>query len=352
MGAVVAWVARDSRRIGARAAAALAVALLALVSACAGAPLPHTVKPAKRQVSTVPTPTAASRAAAAELGIPGSYQVGRREVTFTEPGHIGPTGENLGARVLVTVVRYPVALGSDREAVRGPFPLVLFAPGFMQCGGPYSDLLQAWASAGYVVATVNFPRTDCSVGTAADEADLVNQPADMSYVLTRLLALNTQARGWFSGLVNRGQIGVTGQSDGGDTVAALAANACCADHRVRAVAVLSGAEWPPMPGRYFSRQAPPMLFVQGTADTINPPWMSLQLYRADTVGTRYYLDLFGADHTGPYWGTNPVERLVVRVTVAFLDRYVLGQAGALAVMARDGNVAGTTALVSDGRLPP
>ena len=152
--------------------------------------------------------------------------------------------------------------------------------------------------------------------------------------------------------MNRGQIGVTGQSDGGDTVAALAANACCTDHRVRAVAVLSGAEWPPMPGRYFPRQAPPMLFVQGTADTINPPWMSLQLYQADTVGLRYYLDLFGANHTGPYWGTNPVEQLVVRVTVAFLDRYVLGQAGALAVMARDGNVAGAAALVSDGRLPP
>ena len=273
-------------------------------------------------------------------------------MTFTEPGHIGSAGENLGARVLVTVVRYPVALRSDGHAVRGPFPLVLFAPGFMQCGGPYSDLLQAWASAGYVVATVNFPRTDCSVGTAADEADLVNQPADMSYVLTRLLALNTQARGWFSGLVNRNQIGVTGQSDGGDTVAALAANACCTDHRVRAVAVLSGAEWPPMPGRYFPRQAPPMLFVQGTADTINPPGMSLQLYRADMGGTRYYLDLFGANHTGPYWGTNPVEQLVARVTVAFLDRYVLGQAGALAVMARYGNVAGAAALVSDGRLPP
>jgi fermentation-respiration switch protein FrsA (DUF1100 family) len=98
--------------------------------------------------------------------------------------------------------------------------------------------------------------------------------------------------------------------------------------------VLSGAEWPAMSGRYFPNQAPPMLFVQGTADTINPPWMSLQLYQADSAGIRYYLDLFGANHTGPYWGTNPWEHLVVRVTVAFLDRYVLGQVAALAVMAR------------------
>jgi fermentation-respiration switch protein FrsA (DUF1100 family) len=243
-------------------------------------------------------------------------------------------------------------LSGPGRRIHGPFPVLLFAPGFMQCGGPYSDLLRAWAGAGYAVVTVNFPRTDCSVGTAADEADLVNQPADMSYVLTRLLALSAQPAGVFSGLLNRDQIAVTGQSDGGDTVAALAGNSCCTDHRIRAVAVLSGAEWPPMPGRYFPDRAPPILFVQGSADTINPPWMSLQLYQADASGTRYYLDLFGANHTVPYWGTNPVEQLVVRVTLAFLDRYVLGQAGALAVMARDGDVAGAATLVSDGRLPP
>ena len=124
---------------------------------------------------------------------------------------------------------------------------MLFAPGFMQCGGPYSDLLRAWASAGYVVAVVNFPRTDCRVGAAAYEPDLVNQPADMSYVLSRLLALNAQPHGAFSGLLNRDEIAAAGQSDGGDTVAALAANACCTDHRLKGVAVLSGAEWPPMP---------------------------------------------------------------------------------------------------------
>lgn len=273
-------------------------------------------------------------------------------MVFTEGPHTGVTGQYLGARNLVTMVRYPEALRNDQGTVRGPFPLLLFAPGFMQCGGPYSDLLQAWASAGYVVVTVNFPRTDCAVGAAADEADLVNQPADMSYVLSRLLALNTQPDNWFSGLVRSDEVAVTGQSDGGDTAAALAGNSCCADHRLRAVAVLSGAEWPAMPGRYFSSKAPPALFVQGTADTVNPPWTSLQLYQADTGDTRYYLDLFGANHTVPYWGTNSVEQLVARMTIAFFDRYVLGQKGELAVMTRDGNVAGAAALVSNGQPPP
>jgi dienelactone hydrolase len=287
------------------------------------------------------------------MGLAGYYQVGQRQVTFVEPGHVGPAGQYLGPRVLVTGIWYPLAQRpAGSRAAAGPFPLIVFAPGFMQCGSPYSDLLRAWASAGYVVAVVNFPRTDCRVGTAAYEPDLVNQPADMSYVLSRLLALNAQAHGVFSGLLNRDEIAAAGQSDGGDTVAALAANTCCTDRRLKGVAVLSGAEWPPMPGRYFPRGAPPMMFVQGTADTINPPWTSLQLYRADRAAARYYLDLFGANHMIPYIGTNPVEQLVARVTLAFFGRYVLGQTGALAAMTRDGNVSGTAALVSGGQLPP
>jgi hypothetical protein len=220
----------------------------------------------------------------------------------------------------------------------------------MQCGGPYSDLLDSWTRAGYVVAVVDFPRTDCLVGAAADEADLVNQPGDMSYVLGRLLALSARPGGTFSGLLNPRQVAAAGQSDGGDTVAALAASTCCTDRRLTAVAVLSGAEWPPMPGRYSFTGAPPMLFTQGTADTVNPPWTSVQLYRADRAQARYYLDLSGADHTTPYWGSNPMERLVSRVTLDFFDQYVLGQTAARAAMWRAGNASGVAALLSGGRL--
>jgi dienelactone hydrolase len=274
-------------------------------------------------------------------------------VVFTEPAQAGVGGRRLGTRQLATLVRYPLArpVRAGRPA-RGRFPLLVFAPGFMQCAGPYSDLLQTWASAGYVVAAVDFPRTDCRVGAAADEADLVNQPADMSYVISGLLALSARPHGIFSGLLDSSEVAVAGQSDGGDTVAALAANACCADRRLVAAAVLSGAEWPPMPGRYFAHRAPPMLFVQGSADTVNPPWTSVQLYHADPGRARFYLDLFGATHTVPYVGTNRVERLVTRVTLAFFNRYVLRLPGAAAAMSRYGNVRGKAHLASAGRPPP
>jgi predicted dienelactone hydrolase len=305
-------------------------------------PPPKSATPSARTTTSAPRPTAA-------VGIAGRYQIGERRLTFVEPPHNGPAGQHLGQRTLATAIWYPLA-GSHPAA--GPLPLLMFAPGFMQCSGPYSALLRAWASAGYVVAAVNFPRTSCHSGDGAYEPDLVNQPRDVTYALSRLLALSARPHDPFSGLLDRHEIGATGQSDGGDTVAALAANGCCTDPRLTAVAVLSGAEWPPMPGRYFPRgsRTPPMLFVQGSADTINPPWTSLQLYRADSARARYYLDLLGADHMTPYTTANPVERLTARVTLAFFNRYLLGQAGALAAMTRAGNVRGMAVLAS-GRQP-
>ncbi len=356
----------DARPVAVAKTIAVVLAALALVSACAGRPQPQAAAgegsdPGQPTASSPGHPaasspghlTATSPGQAAAIGSAGAYPVGHQQMTFTEPAHVGPSGQHLAQRMLLTVIWYPLAQPpAALQPARGPFPLLVFAPGFMQCGYRYSGLLRAWAGAGYVVAVVNFPRTDCRVGAAAYEPDLVNQPQDMSYVLTMLLALSAQPGDLLSGLLNRHEIAAVGQSDGGDTVAALAANACCTDHRFATVAVLAGAEWPPMPGPYFAHGAPPMLFVQGTADTINPPWTSLQLYRADRTRARYYLDLFGADHIVPYMGTDPLEQLVVRVTLAFFDRYVLGQAGALATMTADGNVSGVAALVSGGQPVP
>jgi fermentation-respiration switch protein FrsA (DUF1100 family) len=107
-----------------------------------------------------------------------------------------------------------------------------------------------------------------------------------------------------------------------------------------------------MPGTYFGGGAPPMLFVQGSADTINPPWTSLQLYRADSADPRYYLDLFGADHMIPYAGDNAVEGLVARVTLAFFARYVLGDKGGVTAMTQAGDRSGISVVVSGAQLPP
>jgi dienelactone hydrolase len=200
------------------------------------------------------------------------------------------------------------------------------------------------------VAAVEFPLTNCHAAEP-DESDVANQPADMAFVTRRLLSLSARPRDSLTGLISASRVGVAGHSDGGDTVAAMAAASCCRFPGLRAVIVLAGAEWPPLPGTWFSAPAPPMLFVQGTADTWNPPTASVQLYRADTTGTRYYLELFGADHFSPYEGARTPEPIVERVTIDFLDRYLAGQTSDQEVMRRAARVRGVSELVSGGRMP-
>lgn len=346
---------RRIRVIFASEVIAVILATLMVLAAFGCSPQGDETIPTKRATPTRPAadPSTTAPATAAPMGTAGTYQVGERQKAFDEPAHTGPTGEYLDQRTLETAIYYPLAQSSaSPQPASGRFPLLLFGPGFMNCSDTYEHLLETWVSAGYVVAAVNFPRTNCNLGTAAYRPDLVNQPGDMSYVLSKLLSLSAQPGNVLSGLLNPNQIAAAGHSDGGDTVAALAANTCCRDHRLKAVAVLSGAEWPAMPGKYFSHGAPPMLFTQGSADTINPPSASLTLYQADGDGDRYYFDLFGASHSTPYAGTNRTEHLAARVTLAFFDRYVLGQTGALATMMQDGNVSGIAALVSGDQLPP
>jgi predicted dienelactone hydrolase len=339
------------------AAGRLGVALLGVALLGAGAAgcsdtgqaAAHTVAPGAQPTATQASPQ--HRPPKPPIGIIGTYQVGMARLRLAEGAHAGPGGGQVGPRALPTLVRFPVTpVGGGADG--GPFPLIVFAPGYLQCGGVYRDLLHAWASAGYVVAVVTFPRTNCDLGAGADEADLVNQPADVSYAISRLTALSARRRGALAGLIDPARIAVAGHSDGGDTVAAVAADTCCADHRIAAAIVLAGAEWPPLQGRYFPAPSPPMLFVQGSADPINPPGASLQLYEADSTGPRYYLDVLGAGHLTPYEGDTAQERMVAKVTTEFLDRYVAGQRAARAAIARAGDVPGLAVLVRGGRLPP
>ncbi len=75
-------------------------------------------------------------------------------MTFTYPAHRA-AGALLAPRALVTTF-VPLAQGWTSKPATVPFPLILFAPGYQQCAAAYGDILQTWASAGYVVAAVTF----------------------------------------------------------------------------------------------------------------------------------------------------------------------------------------------------
>jgi len=257
-------------------------------------------------------------------------------------------------RTLVTYVRYPAlgaATGVDlpntpAATAAGPFPLVIFGHGFAVTPALYARMLQAWTRAGYVVAAPVFPRENANAPEGPDESDLVNQPGDMSFVISRLLALTRSRSGPLSGLIDPTRIAVTGQSDGGDTALAVAYNRRYRDPRVRAAVILSGAEIPGAVGFTFPPGSPPLLAAQGTADTVNPP-SATRVFFAAARRPKYLLTLIGGEHLPPYSDQEPQLAIVDRVTIAFLDDYLKHERDALQRLVALGTVPGTAALLAD-----
>jgi dienelactone hydrolase len=266
------------------------------------------------------------------------FSVGVRVLTFVDPSRtVTYPGQGPQPRRLVTIVRYPRA--------RGTFPLVIFGHGFAVTPQIYAPLLQAWARAGYVVAAPIFPLGNANAPGGPNETDLVNQPQDMSFVITQMLALSQDARDPFAGLIDGRQVAVSGQSDGGDTALSAAYNTQFLDRRIRAAVILSGAEIP-VGGYNFPAPSPPLLATQGLADPINPPVLTYTFFNA-APAPKFLLTLPGASHLGPYTGAEPQLDIVERVTIAFLDRYLKGDQGALTRLVRAAYAPGVAALQED-----
>jgi dienelactone hydrolase len=237
-----------------------------------------------------------------------------------------------GPRVLVTYVRIPTR-------GRAPFPLVVFAHGFALTPAVYAPLLDAWARAGYVVAAPVFPVENANAPGGPDQQDLVNEPADMSFVTSRL----TAPTGSLRGLVDRTRIAFAGQSDGAVTALAASYDRRYLDRRVDAAVILSGAALSgfagPAPG------SPPLLAVQGTSDPINSPSTTAAYFRL-MRRPKFLLWLVGATHLPPYTTDDGWAAVVDRATTAFLDHYLRG--GPLRPLLADGTQSGLARIVSDG----
>ena len=237
-------------------------------------------------------------------------------------------------RSIDTTVRYPAA--------GGPYPLIVFGHGFALTPETYSALLHAWMRVGYVVAAPWFPLERADAPGGPTQADLVNEPRDVSFAISRLLALAARPGGVLEGRIDPSRIAVAGHSDGGVTALAVAYDRRFRDQRIRAAIVLSGAALPGMGP--FPRRGPPLLAVQGTADRINTPATTAYFFRL-ARRPKFLLWLLGASHRPPYTGQEPQLAIVERATAAFLDHYLKSQP--LRAFDRAAQRPGLTRLVAD-----
>jgi len=303
--------------------------------------VPGPVAPAG-SASAIPAAAASPTPAPAVLHT-GPWRVGVVTAHFVDPSRPAParTGGGNG-RVLDTVIEYPIegdpaappAPGGPAPAAGGPFPLVVFVHGFDVTPTTYAALTEAWARAGYVVASPAFPG-EVGGQDGATEDDLPNEPADVRFVISAM----TAAGGPVRSAVDASRIAVAGHSDGGEVAAGVGLDRCCADPRVRATIVMSGAELGIPGGGYAGVAHAPALVIQSDGDEVNDPANAVQLYN-DSPGQMWYLDLVGGRHLEPFLGTDPHWAIVPAVTTDFLDLELKGGAGRLTRFERDAIVPG------------
>lgn len=230
---------------------------------------------------------------------PAGLDVTSTTVTFEDTSRTtsargGP--QSSPSRELETTIWYP----SEGE---GPFPLVLFSHGYQATPEDYVELIGSWAATGMVVAAPRFPLT--ASGTPEIRADVPQQPADVSFVLDQVLALDRTQGSDLEGLVDPERIAAAGHSAGGLTSALLVSD-CCFDDRIDAVTVLAsgpldylvpelGVE---QPSAYVSPGVP-MLFVHGGADDAIPVEQARLLYQYAPNAKAFVLAPF-ATHSDPY----------------------------------------------------
>jgi predicted dienelactone hydrolase len=235
----------------------------------------------------------------------GSFAVGQRHQTFVDSSRSTSAFRALPPRpdrTLVVNILYPAvgpatsggAVVNDGAAAHGRFPLVVFSPGYTANGDTYSFLLQRWVRAGYVAAAITFPLSSFPGG---DAADYVNQPGDVSFVLTQLLKLDDDRSTPYYHLIDTRDIAAAGHSLGAITTLGVAYNTCCIDHRLRAAVAISGIEVPFPNGSFAHPPSTALLLVHGGADTTVPVAGS-QLAYNNAVPPKMFVLVPAAGHVG------------------------------------------------------
>ncbi|MBO0866610.1 MAG: hypothetical protein J2P16_16240 [Mycobacterium sp.] len=303
----------------------LTVGLFAL-AACNGA----TAKSVQASGSNPSTTVAASTSTTSTSHR--TFAVGRRSVTLVDTSR--PTAadsvQNVPAkpsRTLPVMLLYP-ALGTasddgtpvdNLQPAHGRYPIVLFSHGFVANGPIYTNLLQKWARAGFIVAAPTFPLSSHAKSFADVVAlgDYRNQPADVSFVLTSILH-GLGGTDFITRHVDPHRVAAAGHSLGAITTLGLVYNSCCIDHRIKAAIPLSGIELPFPNGSFTNPPATPLLLVHGAADTTVPIGPGSDSIFKAAKPPVYYLRFTAAGHIQVAFFP-PYVNYTTEAVIAFLD---------------------------------
>jgi len=227
-------------------------------------------------------------------------------VDASRPTEAGAGMPHQDQRLLPTDVYLP--------AGSGPFPFVAFAHGLNGHPRKFTQLLTAWAEAGYAVAAPAFPLSNDEVPGEATWTDLGNQPGDISFVIDEMLAANEDPASPVYGAIDPERIGVAGLSLGGATTYGVAFNDCCLDERPIAAMVLDGARLT-VGGEFDFSRGLPLMIVHADEDFALPYADAVAAY-AESAPPKWFVTLHEFAHASPF-ENDPDPADDVQLTASF-----------------------------------
>jgi alpha-beta hydrolase superfamily lysophospholipase len=276
------------------------------------------------------------------------FPLAHTTMSFVDPSRGTPARGGAPAassRTLVTTVYYPASTPPTADAptpnaAAGRYPLIVFAHGYEIAAAAYAPLLRDLAVGGFVVAAPDFPGTSSAHPGGANRADTLQQPADLSFVITSMLGVSA-GPGPLHDAIDPDAIGDSGHSDGGVTALAAAYNTCCIDPRIKAATILTGGAFG-FEGDWFPPGTPPVMFVHATADEINPYGASTSMFE-QAQSPKYLLTVEGGSHLEVFVDP-PWEPQIAQAMTAFYDLHLKHDASAEARLQAVGNQPGLLSL--------
>ena len=255
---------------------------------------------ASATATATPTPTVSAEA----LSERGPFAAGVTTLTLVDESR--PTDANgsypgAASRTLVTEVWYP-AEGSPvpleiRDAplaqTGAPYPLIVFSHGGSSNRRLSTSYTAHLASHGYVVVSADYPLTNMSAPGGPRVSDVVNQPADVSFLIDSFLGFSREASHQLEGAIDEEAIGLSGHSQGGVTTL-LATFGPLRDPRVKAALPIAGAACL-VGATAYDTPAVPLLVLGGSEDRIHP-WQTVRAAYDMAQPPKYLLALLGGNH--------------------------------------------------------
>jgi predicted dienelactone hydrolase len=183
------------------------------------------------------------------------------------------------------------AVAFDRSG--GRYPLIIFAHGLAASSRQSVEYTTELASHGYIVAAPGFPQSRIDSPGGPRLAAVLDQPADVSFVIDQMLKLNRAQDGLFAGTIDEDRIGMTGHSLGGLTTM-LTAHGSGRDVRIKVIAPISPVGC--LLGASLVGDASiPTMVIGGSIERVVEPATIRGVYDAARA-PKYDVEIIGADH--------------------------------------------------------